>query len=501
MRVLGRVRISRLSDESTSIERQREIVESWAQQNDHTIIGWAVDTDVSGSVSPFDTAGLGPWLREPKLSGWDILCAWKLDRLARRAVPLHRLFGLCQDHSKTLVCVSDSIDLSTWVGRLVASVIAGVAEGELEAIQERTAASHAKLRQLGRWPGGRPAYGYRAQQREDAAGWELVPDEHSSGVLTSIVDQVLAGQSIESIARRLTDAGEPSPADYVRQRSGARLYPRDFIGPLPDGASRQGAWRAQSIFRLLRSNTLLGHVTHDGMTVRDLQGNPVLKGEPLISREKFDQLQATLDARSVVKSRTTKASPLLGVVVCKQCDKPLNFRRQTVGGKEYAYYYCPDKHGHQLPADDLAQDLAEKFLGELAHEKVLQRQYVPPESHQSELDEAVRAVDEITPLLGTVTSETLKTRLLSQLSALDAKITQLETLPVREARWDYVETGETYGDAWEAAGTEGRRQLLLRSGITLAVILTNKSRKAGSGGSWYSEFRVPDDVVARMSNT
>jgi len=488
MRVLGRVRISRLSDESTSIERQREIVESWAQQNDHTIVGWAVDTDVSGSLSPFDTAGLGPWLAEPKLSEWDILCAWKLDRLARRAVPLHRLFGLCQDHSKTLVCVSDSIDLSTWVGRLVASVIAGVAEGELEAIRERTAASHAKLRQLGRWPGGRPAYGYRAQEREDSAGWELVPDEHSSKVLLSIVERVLAGQSIESIARELNEAGELSPANYVRSRAGEAV--RD-----------SGAWRAQSIFRLLRSNTLLGHVTHDGMTVRDLQGNPVLKGEPLISRAKFDQLQATLNARSVTKSRTTKASPLLGVVVCKQCDKPLNFRRQTVGGKEYAYYYCPDKHGHQLPAEMLAQHLEENFLHELAHEKVRQRQFVPPESHQSELDEAVRAVDEITPLLGTVTSETLKTRLLRQLAALDAKIAELEKLPTREARWEYVETGETYGDVWEVADTEGRRQLLLRSGITLAVTLRNKSRTPGSGGAWYSEVRVPDDVAARMSDT
>ena len=123
MRVLGRVRLSRASDESTSIERQREIIEDWANANEHEVVGWADDPNTSGSVDPFDTVGLGPWLIGPKLYDWDILCAWKLDRLARRAVPLHRLFGLCQDHDKTLVCVADNIDLSTWVGRMIAALL------------------------------------------------------------------------------------------------------------------------------------------------------------------------------------------------------------------------------------------------------------------------------------------------------------------------------------------------------------------------------------------
>jgi len=136
MRVLGRVRLSRLTEESTSAARQREIIEQWAKANDHEIVGWAEDVDVSGSVDPFDTPQLGGWLRRP--DEWDILCAWKLDRVGRRAIPLNKLFGWTLENRKVLVCVSDNIDLSTWVGRLVANVIAGVAEGELEAIRERT---------------------------------------------------------------------------------------------------------------------------------------------------------------------------------------------------------------------------------------------------------------------------------------------------------------------------------------------------------------------------
>ena len=75
LRVLGRLRLSRATEESagsTSIERQREIVEQWAAANGHTVVGWAVDDGVSGSVDPFETPALGPWLNEQH-DEWDVL--------------------------------------------------------------------------------------------------------------------------------------------------------------------------------------------------------------------------------------------------------------------------------------------------------------------------------------------------------------------------------------------------------------------------------------------
>lgn len=472
MRVLGRIRLSRASDESTSPERQKDVITTWASQNDHTIIGWAEDLDVSGAVDPFDTPALGPWLTD-KLGEWDILCAWKLDRLARRAVPLHRLFGLCQDEGKTLVCVSDNIDLSSWVGRLVASVIAGVAEGELEAIRERTKASHQKLRELGRWPGGKPAYGYRAVEREDAAGWELVPDEHAKQIIGRIVADVLAGRSVESIAQVLTDSGELSPSDYLRARDG--------------NPTRGNGWHSQTIRKLLRSRTLLGHVTHKGQTVRDGQGNPIRKGPPLVTQHEFDQIQAILQSKSFTV-RTTNTSPLLGVVLCPECGKPLHHRGQTTSGKLYRYYYCRGCRGAQVKADEVEDRLEEAFLYELGDEYVRERVFIPAENHQIELDEAIRAVDEISAVLGTITSDTMRKRLTSQLSALDSKISRLESLPSREAGTILRETDTKYRTVWENSTTEQRRELLLASGITATIKRT--------AGTQLIEFhlRIPEDI-------
>ena len=43
--------------------------------------------------------------------------------------------------------------------------------------------------------------------------------------------------------------------------------------------------------------------------------------------------------------------------------------------------------------------LQKVFLSEVGDEKVRERVYVPAESHETEMKEAQRAVDEITPLL------------------------------------------------------------------------------------------------------
>ena len=114
MRVLGRLRLSRSTEESTSIERQREVIAQWANANGHTVVGWAQDIDVSGSVDPFDTPALGPWLND-RAPEFDIVACWKLDRLGRNAIQLSKLFVWDQAHDKIIVSCSESIDLCRYV--------------------------------------------------------------------------------------------------------------------------------------------------------------------------------------------------------------------------------------------------------------------------------------------------------------------------------------------------------------------------------------------------
>src|SRR4249920_1161827 len=116
MRLLGGARLSHRTDESTSIERQREQVTLTAQVRGDELIHITEDSDVSGAVSPFLREGLGPWLTDPKLMAkWDGLIVAKVDRLTRSLSDFDDLVSWCDRNGKTLISVSEQLDLSTSV--------------------------------------------------------------------------------------------------------------------------------------------------------------------------------------------------------------------------------------------------------------------------------------------------------------------------------------------------------------------------------------------------
>jgi DNA invertase Pin-like site-specific DNA recombinase len=497
VRVLGRLRLSRSTEESTSIERQREIVHQWAEANGHSVVGWAEDIDVSGAVDPFDTPQLGPWLSN-RVPEWDVLCAWKLDRLGRNAIQLNRLFGWCGEHGKTVVSCSESIDLGSWAGRMLASVIAGLAEGELEAIRERQRSSRLKLRETARWAGGKPPFGYIGVRNTDGAGWHLEVDPEASKVVHRIVDDLLDGKGITRIARELTEEGYRTPAQYYAalrgSQPGLRASPKD----------KAGKWAATPLRNMLRSKALRGHAHHNGETVRDAEGMPVQLAEPLVTSDEWELIQAALDKTQEARrdARFTVASPLAGLVVCYECGGSLHHDRNTVKRDRhvyvYRYYRCVNRRtcrSAMIPAEDLEELAEETFLHEFGDLGVRERVWVPGDSHEAELREAVGGYEELLKTAGRAVSATAKQRLQAQLDALDARIAELESAPAREARWEYRETGQKYRAVWESSDTDGRRELLQRSGITIAASITGVERRSKyQGGAWRLEIRAVPDV-------
>ncbi|WP_254704627.1 recombinase family protein [Rhodococcus pyridinivorans] len=496
LRVLGRLRLSRSTDESTSIERQRETIQRWADAQGHRIVGWAEDVDVSGAVDPFDTPQLGPWLTPDRAAEWDTLAAWKLDRLGRNAIQLNRLFGWCNEHGKTLVSCSESIDLSSWAGRMLAGVIAGLAEGELEAIRERSRSSRAKLRESARWAGGKPPFGYRVVPRE-GGGWALEPDPVAVPLVRRIVDDVLNGKPLNRVATELNTEGYRTPRDYyVTVKAGAPSV------QLEDREERTSRWQASTLRNLLQNPALRGHVHHKGQTVRDDEGVPLVLAEPLVDSEEWDALQAVLEGNRKAREHHKRpdAAPLAGVISCIWCGENLHHNQMTVKGNRYRYYRCPNHREHSdngvsmVPAAEAETLLEELFLDEAGDLPVTERVWVPGDTRDQELREAVTALDELTRLVGTISSATARERLTGQINAVDRRILELESQPVQEAHWEYREIGGTYGEVWENSDTDERRDLLLRSGIVLRIGVQGR-RGGHHGGVWKWELHVPEPIT------
>ena len=82
------------------------------------------------------------------------IVVWRLDRLGRTASGFTRLFDDLQARKIPLVSVKDGLDLSTSAGRLMANVLASVAQYETEIRGERTKAGQAVARANGKKWGG-----------------------------------------------------------------------------------------------------------------------------------------------------------------------------------------------------------------------------------------------------------------------------------------------------------------------------------------------------------
>lgn len=85
------------------------------------------------------------------------ICCWRLDRLGRTAKGLTALFADLAARKVNLVSIKDGIDLGTPAGRMLANVLASLAQYETEVRGERILAGIAAAKVQGkRWGGRKP---------------------------------------------------------------------------------------------------------------------------------------------------------------------------------------------------------------------------------------------------------------------------------------------------------------------------------------------------------
>jgi site-specific DNA recombinase len=177
MRLLPVIRLSIETDETTSPERQLDKIQTYARLGDHELVPITeadYDLNVSGSVSPFERPGLGPWLQDERLEMWDGLCVAKLDRLTRSLFDFVTLVSWLEARGKTLICIDPLLDLSTPAGRAFASITATFAQFERETIAARVRDAWHQLRDSGKYGGGQVPFGYRPSKLDK--GWGYEPD-------------------------------------------------------------------------------------------------------------------------------------------------------------------------------------------------------------------------------------------------------------------------------------------------------------------------------------
>ena len=217
MRLLAVVRLSDLTDETTSPERQRAKI-------DHLRPAARSRGRRRGRGSrrlrrrqPLRSPATRPVAARP--DDWDGLIVAKYDRLTRSLLDFLVLYKWLQDRGKTLVWIDPPLDFSTPFGKAMANVLITFAELELAVISDRIREAWHALREAGKWPGGTVPFG-RIPVRAEPNGWRLVPDPEYAPVVVEMVRRYLAGHSLHMLARWLNEQGIPPSRDAQRLRNG-----------------------------------------------------------------------------------------------------------------------------------------------------------------------------------------------------------------------------------------------------------------------------------------
>ena len=156
----------RVSSRTQKTDSQKADIKRWLKAHGHDLrtIKWYEDQETGRVVNREQLQALNKAIFDGEVKA---VIVWKLDRVARSMREgLNTLLKWC-DADVRIVSVTQQIDLSGTVGHIVASVLFGIAEIELEDIRERQAAgiAAAKTRQAykGRKPGTTKSDPARAQ--------------------------------------------------------------------------------------------------------------------------------------------------------------------------------------------------------------------------------------------------------------------------------------------------------------------------------------------------
>ena len=187
------------------------------------------------------------------------------------------------------------MNLATADGRLIARILASVAQGESDAKSARIKRKMQQKAEAGENRGGPRPYGYQKDRRSI---------DVEAAVIRDLVPRYLAGQSATSLASWLTERSIPS--------------------------TRGKQWHGQTVQTILVNPRIAGINVHLGVEVG--------KGdwEPIITEEEHRRLLAAYAKRRNTKERPPRRSLVKGLIYCALCGEHV----VSGGVRESQIYVC-----------------------------------------------------------------------------------------------------------------------------------------------------------------
>jgi DNA invertase Pin-like site-specific DNA recombinase len=312
----GYVRVSRVAgrkgESYISPKVQRDKITGWAKLHEVPLGEVVVEEDVSGA-KPVDERGLGRLLGRVE-SGQSVgIIAYKLSRFGRGALETLQAVERIKKAGGRLVTVEDGVDSAKPGGRLLLTVLAGLAEEELEQRRAGWASARRQALERGVHVGPTPI-GYRRGR-----DGRLDEDERAAPFIAAAFSRRGQGESWGAIAR------------YLEERK---------VLPLERKGRKSVAWSRTGVTALIRSRVYRGELW-DGAELVCKNAHKAIVTE---SQWRFAQLAGK--SGSHVKDGSIAAQGILSqIVYCAACGNRLSVTGSTSrNGERIASYFCRIHH-------------------------------------------------------------------------------------------------------------------------------------------------------------
>jgi site-specific DNA recombinase len=450
-RVVAYLRISRFTEESTSIERQRALAVEECERRGWELVEAVEDVDVSATKTRLDRPGLHRVRELIRAGRVDTVLVWRLDRLARSVTDLANLVEEWGEYGAVLTSATEAFDATTDSGRAMMQLLGIFAEFEAATIRARVTASRAALAKAHRHPGGSPPFGYRSAPHPSGVGRALEVHPEEAALVRRAADSVLGGATLYATLQEVRASGiKPRKAD---------------------------AWAISSLRQVLVGDAILGRMRNGGELVRDEYGFPVAVWEPVLPLEDVERLRALLAPKPPSARRRRAARVLSGLVECLGCGGTLRVNKSA----QVFRYTCHAKtdgracpHPTSIVCGLLEEYVEREFLAVMGRTEVVLHETVVREAAEvAKVAEAIRD-----------TADAM-TRPGADLATLVARLGELtarrDALAAQPAAPEVVEraTGETVAEAWARSDAAGRRSLLAHYGLARRI-----SVGPGRRGGW-----------------
>lgn len=192
-----RVSTEQQADHGSSLEAQQARIEQYAALYDLEIV--AVEIDAGVSAKSLERPALQRALERLSTFQAEALLVTKLDRLTRSVRDLCTLVDVYfRDGGYRLMSVSENVDTSTAMGRMVLNILATVSQWEREAAAERTQQVMQHLKRTGKFTGGWPPYGFSLNDEGN-----LVENPEEVALVVTAKSLHAQRYSLRAIAREL----------------------------------------------------------------------------------------------------------------------------------------------------------------------------------------------------------------------------------------------------------------------------------------------------------